>query len=107
MLLGFVGPPPLGSPEAPHRNDVHDDNRLENLYWASRSENLRDQVRNGKHPLARRTHCVNRHEFTPENTRMNPNGGRLCRQCERDKDRRWKRRNRASAAIGAAGTGEP
>jgi len=29
------------------------------------------------------THCVNGHEFTPENTGLKPNGFRYCRACQR------------------------
>jgi hypothetical protein len=29
----------------------------------------------------RKTHCVNGHEFTPENTYVDPNGKRNCRKC--------------------------
>lgn len=33
---------------------------------------------------AAQTHCVNGHEFTPENTRIRPySGGRACRACDR------------------------
>lgn len=36
---------------------------------------------------ARQTHCVHGHEFTPENTilRSRPQGGRLCRTCNRER----------------------
>lgn len=40
---------------------------------------------------ARKTHCVNGHEFTPENTRMKRQAGRLfrqCRECRKAADRR-------------------
>ncbi len=30
---------------------------------------------------ARKTHCVHGHEFTPENTRIRPNGSRRCVAC--------------------------
>ena len=41
----------------------------------------------GKH--ARKTACVNGHDFTPENTYIRPdNGGRCCRECKRERDRR-------------------
>jgi DNA-directed RNA polymerase subunit RPC12/RpoP len=45
---------------------------------------------------ARSTHCVQGHEFTPENTRINRrDGGRECRACGREKARN----NRARKAL--------
>lgn len=38
---------------------------------------------------ARRTHCKNGHEFTPENTRIS-RGARICRTCDCAKQRRAK-----------------
>lgn len=32
---------------------------------------------------AKRTHCVNGHPYTPENTRVRPDGARVCRACHR------------------------
>ncbi len=32
---------------------------------------------------AKKTHCVNGHEFTPENTRPRLQGGRACRACDK------------------------
>jgi hypothetical protein len=37
---------------------------------------------------ARKTHCVNGHAFTPENTRVNSDGSRHCKACERASNRR-------------------
>ena len=34
--------------------------------------------------LARQTHCKRNHEFTPENTYLNPQGERRCRACARE-----------------------
>jgi hypothetical protein len=31
----------------------------------------------------RKTHCVNGHEFTPENTRVTKRNTRQCKECER------------------------
>lgn len=45
---------------------------------------------------AAKTHCVNGHEFTPENTIVRKNGGRKCRICQRVAAREWARRDRAS-----------
>jgi hypothetical protein len=47
MLLAFVGPRPLGA-DACHNNTDKSDNRLSNLRWASRSDNLIDTIRAGK-----------------------------------------------------------
>ena len=46
ILETFVGPCPKGM-ECCHYNDVPSDNRLENLRWDTRSNNLRDSFRNG------------------------------------------------------------
>jgi len=43
---------------------------------------------------ARKTHCKNGHEFTPENTYVRPSGGRTCWTCWRSLKRAWKERNR-------------
>lgn len=36
---------------------------------------------------SRKTHCISGHEFTPENTRIRGDGGRLCRACKRSRER--------------------
>lgn len=46
VLLAFVGPCPPGM-EACHINGVRDDNRLANLRWDGKRENMLDQRRHG------------------------------------------------------------
>lgn len=46
VLEAFVGPCPRGH-EACHNNGNPADNRLENLRWGTREDNLRDIVRHG------------------------------------------------------------
>jgi hypothetical protein len=48
VLTAFVGPKPLGM-ETCHKNDVRSDNRLENLYWGTRKDNVADARRNGRY----------------------------------------------------------
>lgn len=58
------------------------------------SENSRNQR------SASKTHCINGHEFTPENTYLRPKsyrvGVRDCRQCIRDRQARASAKRRAS-----------
>lgn len=59
-------------------------NRASNLAWGSYADNQLDTVRHGTHRQASQTHCVNGHEFTPENTYIRPGTGhRTCRACHR------------------------
>lgn len=82
VLEAFVGPCPEGA-EACHYDDDPANNALENLRWASSSENRQDSVRNGRHHMARRTHCPHGHPFDEENTKLVASrpGRRICRTC--------------------------
>jgi len=48
ILEAFIGPCPEGH-EACHKDDNKDNNTLGNLYWGTRSSNLRDSVSNLRH----------------------------------------------------------
>jgi len=107
VLTVFVGPRPAGL-FACHWDDDPTNNRLSNLRWATRSENVLDSVRNGTHTMTRRTHCPYGHEYTPENTYQYPQGNRACNECRRAyreshreerraKGREYMRRRRAQA----------
>ncbi len=108
VLEAFVGPRPAGM-EGCHWNDIPTDNRLENLRWDTRSANVADSVRNGRHAMANRTHCPQGHPYTPENTYTYPRGARACRECRRiyreirreerrSKGREYMRQKRAAAS---------
>ena len=94
VLESFIGPCPAGM-EACHWDDDPSNNRLANLRWDTRSANTHDRVRNGVHPMSRKTDCKRGHPFTPENTRLERNGStRRCIQCERDRQRRRSKNSR-------------
>lgn len=46
---------------------------------------------------ARKTHCINGHEFTDENTKLNSYGNRVCRTCDRAYQIAYQRARRARA----------
>jgi hypothetical protein len=94
VLCAFVGPMPEGDAHTRHLNDLPTDNRLVNLKWGTRAENMRDAVRNGGHYNASKTRCIHGHEYTPENTVRQPTG-RKCRECKNAYERRRYRRDRA------------
>jgi HNH endonuclease len=58
------------------------------LWAGDRSANMVDCVQKVRHASARKTHCSHGHEFTPENTRLRPDGRRVCIQCERERAKR-------------------
>lgn len=96
VLEAFVGPCPPGQ-EGCHYNDVGSDNRLGNLRWDTPSANKRDSVRNGTHRNARKTRCPSGHDYSDENTRIKPDGSRICRRCHRDAERQRRQRGRVVA----------
>ena len=84
VLAAFVGPRPEGM-DACHWDDDKQNNSLSNLRWASRSENMRDNVRNGNHKEARKTECPRGHRLTAPNLvpAQLRRDKRACRACHR------------------------
>lgn len=96
VMATFVGPTPEGM-ECRHLNGDPSDNRLVNLQYGTRSENAYDSVRHGTHSSARTTHCPKDHEYTAENTYVNPRlpGSRTCRACMRQAQKDYRERQKS------------
>lgn len=93
MALAFIGPPPFPRAIVLHENDIAGDNRVENLRWGSHQDNWTDAQRNGIFVIGLERPCKGGHEKTPENTYVSPRGARMCRECQRERDRaRYKRK---------------
>lgn len=81
VLIAFVGQPPPGM-EVLHRDGNPANNSLANLRWGTKSENARDQIRHGVHPMARKTHCPKGHPYDENNTyRRKNSSARQCKTC--------------------------
>lgn len=63
--------------------------RLSHLEPVTHAENVRRGF------WGTRTRCVREHEFTDENTRMNADGSRACKTCQRDNSLRYYHRKKA------------
>lgn len=98
VLESFVGDRPPGL-DCCHANDIGTDNRLTNLRWDTRSANLNDLVRNGRHADANKSHCKSGHRFDAENTRIARDGSRVCRQCQTKWQQEHKDRRQRKAAA--------
>ena len=97
VLEAFSGPCPADH-EACHRDGDPQNNESQNLYWGTRQQNIDDIRRHGRNFESNKTHCVNGHEFNPENTRVsNYNGQRICITCCRERSRRYYRNRRLAA----------
>lgn len=94
VLEAFVGPRPTGH-DSCHENDVPDDNRLSNLSWGTRAENIADAVRNrtrltvvNRHRRSNRRNgfCVRGHRLVAPNLTKpvaSRGGARRCLSCQR------------------------
>lgn len=77
VLLTFVGPCPPDKIEARHRNGIRTDNRVENLAWATRAENLADQLIHGTRPRGEDKPHAKLTEDAVRAIRRDPRGSKL------------------------------
>lgn len=89
VLEAFVGVCPEGM-ECCHFDDDPSNNRLGNLRWATRNENMLDRSRNGidNNATKNATHCFRGHAFDGKNTIVYSDGHRACRECKNAAGRR-------------------
>ncbi len=71
VLEAFVGPRPYGL-ECLHHDDDPTNNRLSNLRWGTRSDNIRDGIRNGKYHVGERVYNARLTDEAVRFIRANP-----------------------------------
>ena len=68
--------------------------RYDHLAIGTQTDNMRDMSDKGRSNGQTKTHCVQGHEYTTENTYIKPNGNRSCKACKRAATNAWKARKR-------------
>jgi len=84
ILRTFRGPCPPGK-EGAHDDGNPWNNNIRNLWYKTRGENIADQVRHGTHPHASKVHCRWGHEYAGDNLRIDKDGHRFCKTCDRSR----------------------
>lgn len=95
VAMAFHGDPPNESAHACHYDGDATNNRVDNIRWDTPKGNADDMRRHNRHRNGRKTHCKNGHEFTPENTYVQPSkpGARRCLTCRDEYWVSWSRKN--------------
>lgn len=92
-MEAFVGPRPEGL-EVRHLDGDPSNNVLSNLTYGTRSDQRMDDVRNGVHPTASKTHCPQGHPYSGDNLYVQKtDGARRCKICMRERQRKWEAQN--------------
>lgn len=69
-----------------HLDGIPANNHVSNLAWGTQRDNIHDMLRHGTQSNMVKTHCPQRHPYSPENTiprRLETgNLGRQCRKCK-------------------------
>lgn len=81
VLEAFVGPCPPGH-ECCHRDGDPSNNCLDNLYWGTRSDNVRDAIQHGTHAQASKTVAKCGHLYDRIVHRTNGTTYRYCSICD-------------------------
>lgn len=87
VATAFLGAPPPGL-EVCHNDGDEANCAVSNLRYDTRIANEHDKRLHGTHHNSLKTHCPQKHEYTPANTYINPRGSRECRICKRNGRRR-------------------
>lgn len=86
VIEAFLHERPAGM-EVRHLDDDKTNNSVGNLVYGTQSENTLDMVAAGVHKEARKTHCPQGHEYTPDNLVKSKRGKRDCAECNRQRAR--------------------
>lgn len=92
VLEAFAGPCPSGM-EALHGDGDPSNNRIQNLRWGTRSENIQDAIRHGTHPATNRSACPRGHALREPNLVRSQFPRRECLACARARSLVYRRQH--------------
>ena len=81
VMLAFVGVVPSGM-EVRHLDGNGSNNRLDNLKYGTKKENMSDSLLHGTHNMARKIVCPKGHPYSRENTRVRTDVRGSWRECK-------------------------
>lgn len=100
VLTAFAGPRPTPKTVARHLDGNKSNNSISNLRWGTQSQNLYDSIDHGNHQQVLKTRCPSGHPYDAANTRIRPNGHRVCRTCDQARCREYYQRRTARNLVG-------
>ena len=59
----------------------------DHLFLGTARDNAQDMAKKGRHWQQQKTHCIESHEYSPDNTYIDKHGHRHCKQCNRERMR--------------------
>jgi len=93
IALAFLGPRPDGMQIA-HGDGSKTNNAVQNLRYATPTENQLDKRAHGTDHNVNKTHCPHGHPYSGDNLAFTASGGRRCRACERAREARRRQKTR-------------
>jgi hypothetical protein len=84
VCAAFNGEAPLGKPIVAHWNGIRDDNRPENLRWATDKENFADRMRHGTYPIGEKAYNRTLTEELVRTIRQRAKSGQMMTQISRE-----------------------
>lgn len=102
IALTFIGPSLFEGAYVCHMDGNPGNNRVDNLYWGTGSENQADSVRHGTHACASKAECPRGHPYNDVNTYVFVDGEgkthRICRPCRPLINARYRAKKAGAAA---------
>ena len=90
----YLGMDPSSKLLALHHCDNPSCFNTKHLFIGTYIDNVQDQISKNRHPRLNKTHCPKNHEYTKENTYINSNGSRSCRECKYQAKKKYQKENK-------------